>query len=240
MNFRRFVNFSIALGLIICTSGFIRPTTFAQDYLPKKEGVTSVMTKQEYSPYVGREFPTQVFWGETHLHTAVSVDAGTMCTLGQEEAFRFARGEEVVTTHGLRAKLSRPLDFIVVSDHAEMYGLMPQLLKGAPEILSTEKGKRWYDMIKSGDREKVFAAAMEIVDSLSKDEPPIKSDKSVRNAWRYYTALADKYNEPGRFTALIGYEWTAIGGYNLHRNVIFRFYHQMMNLPTMRPGTKPT
>jgi hypothetical protein len=63
---------------------------------------------------------------------------------------------------------------------------------------------------------------MEIVDSLSKDEPPIKSEKSVKNAWRAYTALADKYNEPGRFTALIGYDWTAIGGYNLHRNVIFR------------------
>jgi hypothetical protein len=222
MSLRRFASFSIALGLILYVYGFIQSSAFAQEYLPKKEGVTSVMTKQEYSPYVGREFPTKVFWGETHLHTAVSVDAGTMCTLGQEDAFRFARGEEVVTTHGLRAKLFRPLDFIVVSDHAEMYGLMPQLLKGDPEILSTEKGKRWYDMLKGGDREKTFAAAMEIVDSLSKKEPPIKSNKSVRNAWRYYTALADKYNEPGRFTALIGYEWTAIGGYNLHRNVIFR------------------
>ena len=71
-------------------------------------------------------------WGDTHLHTAISVDAGTMNTLGQEEALRFARGDEVTTTHGLRAKLSRPLDFLVVSDHAEMYGLMPQLLKGNP------------------------------------------------------------------------------------------------------------
>jgi hypothetical protein len=44
----------------------------------------------------------------------------------------------------------------------------------------------------------------------------------VRDSWRQYTALADQYNEPGRFTALIGYEWTAIGGFNLHRNVVFR------------------
>jgi hypothetical protein len=166
----------------------------------------------EFSPYAGRTFPSRVFWGDTHLHTAISVDAGTMCRLGQEDAFRFARGEEVTTTHGLRAKLSRPLDFIVVSDHAEMYGLMPQLLKGDPDILATEKGRRWHDMLKTGDRDQIFAAAMEIVASLQKKDPPFESTKTVRSAWQAYTALADRYNEPGRFTALIGYEWTAIGG----------------------------
>lgn len=200
----------------------ISTTAYAVEYLPDKAGVTSALGQKAFSPYAGRVFPTRVLWGDTHLHTAVSVDAGTMCRLGQEDAFRFARGEEVVTTHGLRARLSRPLDFLVVSDHAEMYGLMPQLLKGDPEILANEKGRRWYDMLQAGDADQAFAAAMEIVASLSKKEPPIKSDKAVRNAWRAYTALADKYNEPGRFTALIGYEWTAIGGYNLHRNVIFR------------------
>ena len=150
------------------------------------------------------------------------MDAGTLCRVGQEDAYRFARGEEITTTHGLRAKLSRPLDFLVISDHAEMYGLMPQLLSGDPEILSSEKGKQWYEELKSGNQEQAFATAMEIVGSLSGDVPPIKNDKAVRNAWRAYTALADRYNEPGRFTALIGYEWTAIGGFNLHRNVIFR------------------
>jgi hypothetical protein len=145
-----------------------------------------------------------------------------MCRIGQEDAYRFARGEEITTTHGLRAKLSRPLDFLVIADHAEMYGLMPQLLNGDQAILSTEAGKRWYEALTKGDDQKKFATAMEIVGSLSGDEPPIKSDKAVRDAWQAYTALADKYNEPGVFTALIGYEWTAIGGYNLHRNVIFR------------------
>ena len=90
----------------------------------------------QFSPYVGRDFPTRVLWGDTHLHIAVSVDAGTMCRVGQEDAYRFARGEEITTTHGLRAKLSRPLDFLVIADHAEMYGLMPQLLSGDQEILS--------------------------------------------------------------------------------------------------------
>lgn len=69
----------------------------------------------------------------------------------------------------------------------------------------------------SGDGDQAFEAAMEIVASLSQKEPPFEADKVVRDAWRRYTALADRYNEPGRFTALIGYEYTTRGGYNLHR-----------------------
>jgi hypothetical protein len=194
----------------------------SSEVIPEKSDVASGIGKAQYSPYAGRSFPTKVMWGDTHLHTAVSVDAGTMNRIGQEDAFRFARGEEITTTHGLRAKLSRPLDFIVVSDHAEMYGLMPQLLKGDPEILSTEKGKRWYGELRSGDRDRIFNTAMEIVGSLQDKDPPIDSTRATRKAWRDYASLADRYNDPGRFTALIGYEWTASGGFNLHRNVIFR------------------
>jgi hypothetical protein len=105
-----------------------------------KEDVAKV-NKPQYSPYAGRNYPTRVLWGDTHLHTAISVDAGTMCRLGQEEAYRFARGEEVTTTHGLRVKLGRPHDFLVISDHAEMYGLMSQLLSGDPEILARRRGR---------------------------------------------------------------------------------------------------
>jgi hypothetical protein len=103
-----------------------------------------------------------------------------------------------------------------------MYGLMPQLLSGDPEILATEAGRKWYTELTSGSYDRAFATAMEIVGSLSGDVPPIKNDKAIRNAWQAYTALADKYNEPGRFSAIIGFEWTAIGGFNLHRNVLFR------------------
>jgi len=168
---------------------------------PTREGV-EVIAAGKFSPYAGRNFPTRVFFGDTHLHTAVSVDAGTMCRIGQEDAFRFARGEEITTTHGLRAKLSRPLDFLVISDHAEMYGLMPRLLAGDPDIMSSEIGKRWYGELQSGDRDRIFATAMEIVASLSKKDPPIASDKLVRSAWHAYTKLADRYNEPGRLDQL--------------------------------------
>ncbi|TGD74261.1 DUF3604 domain-containing protein [Mangrovimicrobium sediminis] len=210
--------------------GFLATSTLqATEFLPEKDklvfnqqGIVEGIGQSDFSPYAGRDFPTQVFWGDTHLHTAVSVDAGTMNTVGQEDALRFARGEEITTTHGLRARLGRPLDFVVVADHAEMYGLMPQLLSGDPKILATEKGKRWYEALTTGDADQKFATAMEIVDSLSKKDPPIDSPEATRSAWDAYTRLADQYNDPGRFTALIGYEWTAIGGYNLHRNVIFR------------------
>jgi hypothetical protein len=213
--------FTITVLVVFILAGS-DPISIAQDYTPSKEGITKSFAKPQFSPYAGRDYPTRVFWGDTHLHTAVSVDAGTMNRVGQEDAFRFARGEEITTTGGLRARLSRPLDFLVISDHAEMYGLMPQLRAGDPEILASERGRSWYEALTSGDGNKAFATAMEIVGSLSGDVPPIKSDRVVKNAWNAYTALADRYNEPGRFTALIGYEWTAIGGYNLHRNVIFR------------------
>jgi hypothetical protein len=186
-----------------------------------KDDIANI-TKSEYSPYAGRKFPTKILWGDTHLHTAISVDAGTMNRIGQEDAFRFARGEEITTTHGLRVKLSRPLDFLVISDHAEMYGLMPQLLSGNPEVLATEAGRKWYEELISGDKDRVFATAMEIVASLSKKDPPFRNDKAVRNAWKAYTALADRYNDPGRFSAIIGFEYTTMGGNNLHRNVLFR------------------
>lgn len=206
---------------VLVTGAALAETQPGNDEGITKDDVIAVI-KPQFSPYAGRSYPTRPLFGDTHLHTAVSVDAGTLNRVGQEDAYRFARGEEVMSTGGLRAKLGRPLDFLVIADHAEMYGLMPQLLAGDPEILSTDTGKRWYKALTSGDFDTIFATAMEIVGSLSGDVPPINNPTAVRNAWQAYTALADKYNDPGLFTAMIGFEWTAIGGYNLHRNVLFR------------------
>ncbi|MDX1381244.1 MAG: DUF3604 domain-containing protein, partial [Xanthomonadales bacterium] len=192
----------------------------AQDMRPQPGDVPA--PEVPFSPYAGRDFPTRVYWGDTHLHTAISVDAGTMNRIGQEDAFRFARGEEVKTTYGLPARLSQPLDWLVISDHAELYGMMPSLLAGDPGILATEKGKRWYDMLQTGDPDTAFAAAMEIVTALSQPDPPFEAENLVRDAWQRYTALADRYNEPGKFTTIIGYEFTTYGAFNLHRNVLFR------------------
>src|SRR4030095_16914546 len=151
-----------AIASLACVA-FGAPAVFAVDQAACKKATPPQQGAVEFSPYVGRDYPTRVLWGDTHLHTAISVDAGTICRLGQEEAFRFARGEEVTATTGTRARLGRPLDWVVITHHAEMCGLMPQLLKGDPEILATEKGKRWYDMLKTGDEKSALAAAMEIV-----------------------------------------------------------------------------
>ncbi len=216
---------ALSVTVFAACAWFLGASAFAQEEVNgeglRKDDLARV-SKPQYSPYAGRNYPTRVLFGDTHLHTSVSVDAGTLNRVGQEDAYRFARGEEITTTHGLRARLSRPLDFLVISDHAEMYGLMPQLLSGDPEVLSTETGRRWHTELTSGNFDRIFSTAMEIVKSLSGDEPPIKSPKAVRNAWQAYTALADRYNDPGHFTAIIGFEWTAIGGDNLHRNVLFR------------------
>lgn len=116
------------MGTATASSLALGTAAVAQEFNTEQSDTEVVLAPDGFSPYAGRNFPQVPLWGDSHLHTMVSVDAGTMTRLSQEDAFRFARGEEVTTTHGLRAKLSRPLDWLVVSDHAEMYGLMPQLL----------------------------------------------------------------------------------------------------------------
>src|SRR6202043_481159 len=107
--------------------------------------------KPPYSPYAGRNFPTRPFFGDTHLHTSFSMDAGAFgARLGPKDAYRFAKGEEVVASSGQRAKLSRPLDFLVVSDHSDGMGFFPQLMSADPVLMATPQGRKWYDEINSG------------------------------------------------------------------------------------------
>lgn len=176
-----------------------------------------------YSPYAGRNYPTRVMWGDTHLHTANSLDAAVFGnTLGPEEAYRFARGEEVVSSAGQRVKLSRPLDFLVVADHAEGLGSTVELRKGNPVLLTDPTLKRWHDMMAGSQGGE---AAIELIRSIGTGTTPKKlfDPMLTRSVWQAYTTTAERYNEPGRFTALIGYEWTSNNrGNNLHRVVLFR------------------
>jgi len=107
--------------------------------------------KIDYSPYPAKDFPHRVYFGDTHLHTSYSTDAGMIGnTLGPEEAYRFARGEEVKSSTGLPAKLQRPLDFLVVSDHSENLGLAPQIANSDPDLLKSEWGRKVYDLVRAG------------------------------------------------------------------------------------------
>jgi hypothetical protein len=166
------------------------------------------------------------FFGDTHLHTGMSMDAGAFgCRLTPRDAYRFAKGQEITASSGQAIKLSRPLDFLVVSDHSDNMGFFPDLFAGKPHMLADPTGKRWYDMIQSG---KGADAAMEIVVAFSQGKfPPalmyFPGTTAYRSAWNDTIAAAEEANDPGRFTAFIGYEWTSnTGGNNLHRNVLFR------------------
>ncbi len=107
--------------------------------------------KRAYSPWAGRDFPSRPLFGDTHLHTGFSFDAGAFgARLLPSDAYRFAKGEEVTASSGQPAKLSRPLDFLVVADHSDNMGFFPNLLAGKPELLADPTGRKWYDMIQSG------------------------------------------------------------------------------------------
>jgi hypothetical protein len=176
----------------------------------------------EYSPYLDQGWPNRVYFGDTHLHSSFSTDAGMFGTrLGPDEAYEFARGEEVISNTGLRVRLQRPLDFLVVADHAENLGLAPMIEESNPELLTTEWGRMVHDMVKSGDSAGAYGAWGEGMET--RKDPLAGNDALTRTMWERLTAAAEKYNQPGIFTALIGFEWTSSpDGDNLHRNVIFR------------------
>ena len=179
-----------------------------------------------YSPYAGRNYPVRPYFGDQHVHTAWSVDAGASgATLTPEDAVRFARGDQVVATSGQPVRLGQALDWVVISDHSDGMGVITELKAGNAEMLKDATLKRWSELMKAGGAGP-SKAVFELVSAQSnKKLPPLLKDPRFAKAvWQKNTAIMEKYNEPGRFTAFIGYEWTsnAGGGDNLHRNVIYR------------------
>ncbi len=175
-----------------------------------------------YSPYPEQTFPNRVFFGDTHVHTTYSADAGMVGnTLAPDAAYRFAKGEVVTSSTGLKTRLARPLDFLVVTDHAENLGLAPLLAQKDPTLLATEFGKKLRAALDAGDPAgawKIWSQA-----KAGGKDPLAEQPEIYRSAWSRITAAAEEHNQPGQFTALIGFEWTSNPERNnLHRNVIFR------------------
>jgi len=219
--------FAIATALAL---NFFTVLSFAEDTdigtLDKATAEKVFPAKPLYSPYAGRSFPIRPFFGDTHLHTSFSMDAGAFgARLNPRDAYKFARGDQVTSSSGQPVKLARPLDFLVVADHSDNMGFFPDLFAGKPEMLADPMGRKWYDLIQSG---KGAEAAMEIIVAFSQGKFPkdlmyFPGTRAYRGAWQETIAAAESYNDPGRFTAFIGYEWTSnTGGNNLHRNIIFR------------------
>jgi hypothetical protein len=198
---------------------------------------------KSYSPYAARGFASRPLWGDTHLHTAASMDAGAFGNrLDLRTAYRFARGEQVVSSNGTPAKLSRPLDWLVVADHSDNMGFFPDLLAGKPHLLSDATGKDWYDRIQAGEG---VGVALEIISKFSQGKFPesllyTPDSAPYKSVWQDTINAAEEFNEPGRFTAFIGFEWTSlVKGNNMHRVVIYRDggdkASQMVAYTTMPP-----
>jgi len=176
-----------------------------------------------YAPQASQDYPQNVYWGDTHLHTRNSADA---YSLGNEnltpiDAYRFARGQEILAHNGMKVRLKRPLDFLVVSDHAEYLGGYYRYNVDDPMVTETAAGKQWSGYIAEGSPEKMMAS---FVDSMSEapTNPPFP-DATQSYIWADVARTADEYNVPGLFTAFSGYEWTSmIDGNNLHRVVVYR------------------
>lgn len=211
---KKFILSVTAIALLVACSN----TETNKEEDSKNEAKVEAKTPAESSGYA-----TKVYFGDTHLHTELSMDAGAFGNrIGLDEAYRFAKGEEVTASSGLTAKLSRPLDFLVAADHSDGMGLFQALFNKDEWILEYDQGKRWSKMIEDGNGAE---AAIELIKAFSQGEMDFdpNNPELQRQVWDMTVDAAEKYNEPGKFTAFIGYEWTSlIAGNNLHRVVIYR------------------
>ena len=212
-------------------------------------GAESSIAKEEYySPPTRTSHPTQVYWGDTHLHTTLSVDSAGRGNeaLTPNAAYRFARGDGVRTNNGEAFKLDRPLDFLVVADHGINMGVVSRMQERDPEILATEVGRRWrsiWDQFGWTAGEKLNEDSFEEWQSFVRtigsnsaapeaffwqawNDEYVADPRFRRSVWDEVCQTADRHYEPGRFTAFIGYEWTPAASNPrapfLHRVVVFK------------------
>jgi hypothetical protein len=190
------------------------------DFAVSKDNVPQ--KARNYSPHVNTVQPDQVFWGDTHLHTSYSWDAGLVGnTLGPDEAYRFAKGHQVMASTGQPAKLVRPLDWLVVADHAESLGVSVLIERSDPAILKSDVGRRTHDFYRKGEIYKAFETwGLEVI---VQGNNPLTDPALTRTVWEEIIDFTESHNEPGKFTAFMGYEWSsAPAGNNLHRVVVMR------------------
>ncbi len=182
-----------------------------------------VAESRVYSPYVDRGYPDQVLFGDMHFHTNLSFDAGLIGTsLTAHEGYRVARGEKVISNTGQPVQLIRPLDFLVITDHAEMMGLAPAIQGSDPVLLADPWGKWIHERFNAGPEGRMEAFANIIEKGTVQGINPFSSDELVTHIWNEFIEIAEQYNEPGRFSAMTGFEWTQTPmGNNLHRVVVF-------------------
>jgi len=215
---REFLKSKISLSLIVLAALMLPIHSSAKSTILKD----SHDGRDTYAPYNNDDFPKDVYFGDTHLHTSYSTDAGLFGnTVGPNDAYRYAKGEAIKSSTGVVSRLERPLDFLVISDHSENLGLAPMILEDNPMVLENKWGKEISKLVKDGKLGDAYAKWAGRV--TSQKDPFAGNTKMATSMWERILDAAEKNNEPGKFTAFIGFEWTSTpGGSNMHRNVIYR------------------
>ena len=194
--------------------------------------VAAANAAEPYAPPVSQDYPNNVYWGDTHVHTYLSGDAfgmGTRTT--PDQAYRFAKGETIRATGGGEARLRRPLDFLMVSDHAENLGVAPRLAAGDPDLLKAADSQRFFEVLAGAPAVSDVLGAKSLEEynagnlALGLSKTP-RGDYGIDDdfrldVWRSVVAVAEKHNDPGRFTTFAGYEYSSSSPTMLHRNVMF-------------------
>ena len=146
-------------ALSIVASMFIHPVLAQDAGTPTPDLLNNAYTGKVYSPYAQNSIPEQPLWGDSHLHTTLSMDAGLFGNrLTPSDAYRFARGDEVVSSTGQAVRLSRPLDWLVVADHSDGMGFFGDIARGKPELMAYEQSARWIKALQAGGDESVKAS----------------------------------------------------------------------------------
>ena len=191
-------------------------------------GAAQSAERAPYSPYADKSFPTKVLFGDVHVHTGLSGDAGGGGTrLMPRDAYRFARGEQVISNTGQPVRVAQPYDFLAVADHTDGMGVITDILAGAPNIMADPYGRELNAAFNKGGKI-ARAATVDMIARFSQGEinealnyQP--GNPAYRATWEKIVQAAEDYNDPGNFTALIGFEWTSlVKGNNLHRVVLMR------------------
>ncbi len=215
----------MAIGLATVTT-----TAAGQEWQPDEKQLSKLYSGKAYSPYAGRTFPERPLWGDSHLHTSLSMDAGGFGNrVGLRDAYRLARGEQIMASSGQPVRLARPLDWLAITDHSDGMGLINDILAASPLVTAYEQGARWSKGMRAGGQEAVNAT-LDLIAAGSQGTIDPEMLANYAPGSRHYATLwddvinaAEDFNDPGEFTAFIAFEWTSlVNGGNMHRNVIFR------------------
>jgi hypothetical protein len=220
----------LRISLHLRNAGLVAALCFSTSAYAAEPGAVAQIpaSKPAHPSAAEADYPTQVLFGDVHLHTGLSADAGGSGTrLLPSDAYRFARGEQVTSNSGQPVQMNSPYDFLAVTDHTDGMGAIKDILEGAPHIMADPYGRELNTAFNKGGRT-ARAATVDMIARFSQGNISAAlnyqpGNAAYRDTWESIVDAAEEYNDPGNFTTLIGFEWTSlVKGNNLHRVVLMR------------------